>query len=104
MDEIGTLKKELRIPIVLMCQIRRDVEEKKDTRPELHHLKSTGRIEEEGDIVILLHRKHMVFDPRNPETAEAEMNVPKNRMGPCRRIPLFWDGQRTTFYDAGIQK
>ena len=99
-DEIGSLKKELRIPIVLLCQINRTSEEQKSKKPELHHLKSTGRIEEEADIVLLLHRQHMIYDPKNPDTGTAEIIIAKHRGGPCRKVGLFWDGSRTVFYDA----
>jgi replicative DNA helicase len=53
---LAELKKELRLPIVVLCQIGRIVEESANKRPELWHLKQTGSIEEDADIVLFVYR------------------------------------------------
>lgn len=67
--------KQLDIPIILLCQLNREVEKTSDKRPELHHLKESGAIEEYSDIVMLLYRP--AYYNENPVNAagESEANI-----------------------------
>lgn len=95
-DEIGSLKKELRIPVVLLAQISRKAEDREVKMPQLSDLKSTGRIEEEADIVFLLHRGYEYHQQPEQERV-AILNIAKHRGGPTRSIKLDWDAPTTTF-------
>lgn len=53
---LKALAKELNLPVILLCQLNRKVEEEKNKKPALSHLRDSGRIEEDADIVIFLHR------------------------------------------------
>ena len=95
-EELGHLKKELRIPIVLLAQISRQAITRTGKRPMLEDLKNTGQLEEEGDIVILLHRP-FVYTKDPDDEGKALFDVAKARGAPERTINLHWDGKTTTF-------
>lgn len=95
-EELGHLKKELRIPIVLLAQINRQAIGRPGSRPMLEDLKNTGQLEEEGDIIILLHRPFVYTEDLEDEH-EAIFHVAKARGAPERTINLYWDGKTTTF-------
>ena len=95
-DEISHLKKELRIPIVLLAQINRQAITRIGKRPMLEDLKSTGQLEEDADIVILLHRPFVYT--KNPDDEDhALFDVAKVKDGSEREINLRWDGKTTSF-------
>jgi replicative DNA helicase len=77
--EIAILKKELRIPIVLLCQIGRKVEERRDKRPMLSDLKQTGQIEEDADMVFFIYRKN--YYDKDVDASRTEIALAKNRNG-----------------------
>lgn len=95
-EEIGHLKKELRMPIVLLAQINRQAVNRIGQRPMLEDLKNTGQLEEEGDIVILLHRPY-VYTKKPEDEHTVLFDVAKARGAPERTIELYWDGKTTTF-------
>jgi len=101
-NRIARLKKELKIPIVLLTQINRDVEKRTDKAPILADLKQTGSIEEDSDIVILLYRPNYYekSDDYNSDS-KVVIEVAKNRQG--RTVVLVndikWDGSRMLFHE-----
>ena len=78
-SEIAILKKELRIPIVLLCQIGRKAEERRDKRPMLSDLKQTGQIEEDADMVFFIYREN--YYDKNVDASRTEIELAKNRNG-----------------------
>jgi replicative DNA helicase len=76
---IALLKKELRIPIVLLCQLNRNVEQRQDKTPILSDLKQTGMIEEDADMVFLLYRPGE-YDG-NIDKSVTDIILAKNRQG-----------------------
>jgi replicative DNA helicase len=95
-EELGHLKKELRMPIVLLAQINRQSINRAGQRPMLEDLKNTGQLEEEGDIVILLHRP-FVYTKNPDDEGHALFDIAKARGAPERTINLYWDGKTTSF-------
>ncbi|HEX9972278.1 MAG TPA: DnaB-like helicase C-terminal domain-containing protein [bacterium] len=80
-NRIADLKKELRLPIVLLCQISRKLEERVNKVPMLSDLKHTGAIEEDADIVFFVHRPG-VYDPdETGDLEKTEIHLSKNRNG-----------------------
>jgi replicative DNA helicase len=89
-EELSFLKKELRIPIVLLCQVNRKAEERPNQRPTMADLKNTGQIEEDADIVFL-GSKRIVQDGAGVRNL-AEWEIAKHRGGPvCRCFFEFID-------------
>ena len=75
---LKALAKDLDIPVVLLCQLNRKVEERADKRPQLSDLRDSGRIEEDADVVVFLYRPEYY----NLEPAGfVEFIVAKNRDG-----------------------
>jgi replicative DNA helicase len=75
---LKALAKDLNIPVVLLCQLNRKVEDRVDKRPQLSDLRDSGRIEEDADVVVLLYRpEYYNLEP----TGYVEFIVAKNRDG-----------------------
>ena len=102
-EELGHLKKELRMPIVLLAQINRKSIDRQDRKPMLEDLKNTGQLEEEGDLVLLIHRPY-VYTKNPDEEKVAILDIAKNRGGPERAIDLEWNGKTTTFLNPTQKK
>lgn len=96
LQELSRLKKELSIPVFLLCQIGRKQFENKDNRPRLHHLKTTGAIEEEADIVLLMDRPYLYTD-KEADKHKAIIDVAKQRGGPIGAVEVEWRGATTDF-------
>jgi replicative DNA helicase len=78
-SSIALLKKELRMPIFLLCQLNRAVEATNDKKPSLSHLKQTGMLEEDADMVFLLFRPGYYDEDADP--SRTEIILAKNRQG-----------------------
>jgi len=89
---IKNLARELRVPIVALCQLNRMAAA--EGEPELHHLRDSGSIEQDADVVLLLHR---AVD-QSTET-HASLRVAKNRSGPTGHVELAFDKPTTHFSD-----
>ena len=91
MTEITTslkaLAKELNVPIVALSQLSRQVENRDDKRPQLSDLRESGSIEQDADVVILLHRDDY-YDKESPRAGEADFIVAKHRNGPTDTITV----------------
>lgn len=96
---LGFIKKELRIPIVLLCQLNRDLEKRGNKKPVLSDLKMTGQLEEEADIVLLGYRKHP-YTKKEEDVNHAEWEIAKHRNGPTRNIKMNWHPKTQSFTEA----
>jgi replicative DNA helicase len=76
---IKQLTKELRIPILLLCQLNRNVETRGDKRPTKSDLAETGRLEQDADLILFVHREGM-YD-RNVCKSQTQIILDKNRQG-----------------------
>jgi replicative DNA helicase len=91
---LKTLAKELDIAILLLSQLSRKTEESR--RPKLSHLRDSGSIEQDADVVIFIHREEV----DNPETQwknYADIHVAKNRQGALGRIGAGYIGHQVRF-------
>jgi len=104
--EIGeitrTLKmaaRELEIPILLLSQLSRQSEGRKDHRPILSDLRESGSIEQDADMVLFIYRPDMYNDVSDAEknSGLAEIIIAKNRSGKCDNIKVKWVGSITSF-------
>jgi replicative DNA helicase len=93
---IKELAKELECPIVAMSQLNRSAASRTDRRPQLQDLRESGSIEQDADMVILLHREDY-YDENTPEKGVAEIIVAKNRAGEAGTVKMAWIGAQTKF-------
>jgi len=92
--DLKALALELRVPVLCLCQLGRVAEEREKKtglvrEPRLSDLKESGDIEQDADMVLLLHRQ--------PRAAETVLILAKNRQGEQARFNLEWDEDRTRF-------
>lgn len=86
---LKNLTKELNIPIIILSQLSRSLEEREDKRPKLSDLKESKMIEQDADIVILLYRDDYYYKDCERKNV-ADIIVAKNRGGDTRTIELAW--------------
>ncbi|GAA1930494.1 replicative DNA helicase [Streptantibioticus ferralitis] len=79
------LAKELNVPVVVLSQLNRGPEQRADKRPMLSDLRESGSIEQDADLVILLHRED-AYDKESARSGEADLIVAKHRNGPTTTI------------------
>lgn len=102
--QIKLLAKELEIPIVAISQLNRGSEQRTDKRPQLSDLRESGAIEQDADIVMLLHRPELYEkDPGNEIKGEAEVIVAKNRSGTTGTVKTLFQGDFSRFVEASYQ-
>ena len=88
--------KELGVPILLLSQMSRGVEQRPDHTPKLSDLRESGAIEQDADVVMFLHKASQ-FNPAVPEDL---VQLRKNRNGAIGDIDMQWDGETTTFREC----
>jgi len=105
---LKALARELNVPVICLSQLNRSPEAREGHRPRLSDLRESGAIEQDADVVLLLHRDdyyHQAEDNYDP-TNVAEVIVAKQRNGPTGKVKLAFNLASTTFqnlaydYDA----
>ncbi len=93
---LKALAKELHVPIIALAQLNRGVEGRTDRRPMLSDLRDSGEVEQDADIVAMVHREE-IYSEDDRWKGYAELLVRKNRNGPTGDITLKFDGERMRF-------
>jgi len=96
--QIKLLAKELDVPVVAICQLNRGSEQRTSKRPLLSDLRESGSLEQDADMVILLHREDM-YEKESPRAGEADIIVAKHRNGPTADLLLSFQGHYSRFTD-----
>lgn len=79
------LAKEIEVPVIAISQLNRGAEQRTDKKPMLSDLRESGAIEQDADVVILLHRED-AYERESPRAGEADLIVAKHRNGPTDTI------------------
>ena len=95
---IKLLAKELEIPIIALSQLNRGPEQRGDKRPMMSDLRESGSLEQDADMVILLHRDD-VYEKESTRPGEADLIVAKHRNGPTRTVTVAFHGHYSRFAD-----
>lgn len=109
--QVKALARELKVPIICLAQLNRGAEQRESNRPRMSDLRESGSIEQDADVVMLLHREAYYhrgdpeWDPQspeyNPDVEEkrnvAELILAKQRNGPTGTVRLTWDEATTRF-------
>lgn len=95
------LAKELACPVIAVAQLNRGPEQRQDKRPQLSDLRESGSLEQDADVVILLHREDY-YDKESPRAGEADFIVAKHRNGPTDTITVAAQLHVSRFVDMAI--
>lgn len=115
-ERIGDISRKLKamaldldLPVVVLAQLNREIADgssrgtgsnrRRNHRPELHHLAESGRIEQDADVVMFLHREDYYLDSGEPEDGKAELIIKKWRDGPTGTIQLNYDKATSRFWE-----
>lgn len=101
---VKALARELNVPIVCLSQLNRGPENRGDNRPRMSDLRESGSIEQDADVVMLLHREAYYhvgdkdWEIENEDKLNiAELIIAKQRNGPTDVVRLMWDQRLTRF-------
>jgi replicative DNA helicase len=94
--------RELQVPVLALAQLSRAAEMSKPAIPKLSHLRESGSIEQDADVVMFLYRKaadrNYSLEELTPEEKNSgEVHIAKHRNGPTGMVKIFWDQQRASF-------
>jgi len=105
-EQLGSLTRALKLmarelgaPVVLLSQLNRGLEQRTDKRPVLSDLRESGAIEQDADVVLMVHRPDY-YDADSPYKGLAEVLIRKQRMGPLGTVTLRFEGEFSRFSDA----
>lgn len=97
---IKQVARDLRIPVIALSQLNRATEARDGHRPRMSDLRESGSIEQDADVVMLLHREDYYKKQADPDYVPdniAEVIIAKQRNGPTGTVKLYFDGKSTTF-------
>ena len=97
---LKTMSRELDIPVLCLAQLYRQAEASRDNRPRLNHLRESGAIEQDADVVMFVHREEYyqtTDEDRERVKGQAEIIIAKQRNGPIGDIKLLWQHEFTRF-------
>ena len=99
---IKSIARELNIPVICLSQLNRSSENREDHRPRMSDLRESGSIEQDADVIMLLHREdyYRRSDPDFLPDNVAEVIIAKQRNGPTGTVRLVFDSRTTTFRNS----
>jgi len=93
------MAREMHVPVMMLSQLNRKVEERSDRRPIMADLRDSGAIEQDADVIIFLYRDE-VYNPGSKDRGIAEVLLGKQRNGPSGgRIRVAWRSHSATFHN-----
>lgn len=95
---IKLLAKDLEVPVVALSQLNRGPEQRTDKKPTLADLRESGAIEQDSDVVVLIHRPDAV-ERDDPRMGEADLILAKNRSGPTTTVTVAHQLHYSRFVD-----
>lgn len=96
------LAKELSVPVIVLAQLNRGPEQRTDKKPVLSDIRESGSLEQDADVVILLHRED-AYDKESARSGEVDLIVAKHRNGPTATITVANQLHYSRFADMAAQ-
>ena len=108
---VKAMARELSAPVICLSQLNRASEQREGHRPRMSDLRESGSIEQDADVVMLLHREEYYHQSdeswaeMNPEkVGVAELIIAKQRNGPTGTVPLTWARETTRFHNHTAER
>ena len=100
------IARELDVPLLCLSQLNRQAEDSKDHRPKLSHLRESGAIEQDADVVMFVHREEYYHrgEDRAQYAGQAEVIIAKQRNGPVGDVQLTWEADFTRFSNKAPER
>ena len=93
---LKALAKELELPVVVLSQLNRATEARPGGRPQISDLRDCGALEQDADVVLLLHREEL-YRPSDENRGIVEVIIAKHRNGPTGSVRLRWIAREMRF-------
>jgi replicative DNA helicase len=102
---IKSVARELNVPVIALSQLNRQSEGRDGHRPRMSDLRESGSIEQDADVIMLLHREdyYKMAEPDFQPDNIAEVIIAKQRNGPTGTIKLYFDSKSTRFENLAAQ-
>ena len=100
------MARELKVPVLCLAQLNRQAEVARDNKPRLSHLRESGAIEQDADVVMFVHREEYYCtneEDRARVSGQAEIIIAKQRNGPIGEVKLHWQHEFTRFDNAAYK-
>ena len=100
------LARELKVPVLCLSQLNRQAEDSRDHIPKLSHLRESGAIEQDADVVMFVHREEYFLHGEEKAAVEgdAQIIVAKQRNGPTDTVHLSWLKDFTRFENRAAER
>lgn len=100
------MSRELEVPVLCLAQLNRQAEEGKDHTPRLSHLRESGAIEQDADVVMFVHREEYYHrgEAASEHEGKAQIIIAKQRNGPVGEIDLTWEREYTRFVSRAPER
>jgi len=100
------LARELKVPVLCLAQLNRQAEDSREHRPRLSHLRESGAIEQDADVVMFVHREEYYVrgEEQQRVAGQAQIFIEKQRNGPTGDINMIWRKEFTRFEDRAPER
>jgi replicative DNA helicase len=100
------LAREMKVPVLCLAQLNRQAEDTRDHRPRLSHLRESGAIEQDADVVMFVHREEYFLrgEEQKEHEGTAEIIIAKQRNGPVGEVELRWEKKFTRFQNLAPER
>jgi len=100
---LKALGRELNVPIIALAQLNRMAEGRQDKRPIMSDLRESGAIEQDADVVLLIHREEYYRPDDETVRGKAQLIIAKQRNGPTGDVELQFDKRITRFNNLAME-